>query len=77
MNATITSITGISDVSGSGAVTVASPTTPLNLGPISPGGSASGSITFNWPSTATRVTFTVNFVADGVAAKSSRITIFY
>ena len=53
-NATIASITAISDIAGSGTVTVASGT-PLDLGTINPKASATGTITFNWPSTATRV----------------------
>jgi hypothetical protein len=73
-NATISSITAIADVVGSGAVTVASGATPLNLGTINTGGSATGTVLFNWPSTATRVTFIVNFTADGGFTGSGRIT---
>jgi hypothetical protein len=75
-NATITSITAISDVVGSGAVTLASGT-PVNLGTINPGSSATGTVTLNWPSTATRVSFTVNFTADGGYTGSSKITTLY
>ncbi len=75
-NATITGITAITLVSGSGTVTVASGT-PVNLGTINPGASASTTVTFNWPSTAARVSFTVNFTADGGYSGSSRITTLY
>lgn len=46
-NTTITSITAISDVAGSGAVTVASGV-PVNLGTINSGSSATATVTFNW-----------------------------
>jgi hypothetical protein len=72
-NATIVSITGTSDVAGSGTVTMASGT-PADLGTIAPGASASGTVTFDWPATATRVKFTVNFTADGGYTGSSTIT---
>jgi hypothetical protein len=75
-NATITGLTGFSDVAGSGAVTVASGT-PLNLGTINPGASATGTVTLSWPSTATRVSFTVNFTADGGYTGSTKITTLY
>ena len=74
-NATISSITAITDVAGSGTVT-ASPT-PVNLGTINPGSSAMGTVTFAWPSTATRVSFTINFIADGGYSGSSKITTLY
>jgi hypothetical protein len=73
-NATIASITGISVLSGSGTVSVASGT-PQNLGTIhASGGANSTVVTFNWPSTATRATFTVNFTADGGYSGSATIT---
>jgi hypothetical protein len=50
--------------------------TPLNLGTIAPGASASGAVTFNWPASATRVKFTVNFTADGGYAGSTTVTTF-
>jgi WD40 repeat protein len=74
-NATITSITGITVLAGSGAVGVLTGT-PANLGAISSGNSASGAILFDWPSTATRVRFTVNFKADGGYSGSTVITSF-
>jgi hypothetical protein len=73
-NATITSITAIADVAGSGAVSVASGT-PVDFGTINQGSSATTTaIIFNWPMTATRVRFTVNFTADGGYSGSSTIT---
>jgi hypothetical protein len=75
-NATITSITAIADVNGSGTVSVASGL-PLSLGTINPGGSATGQLIFNWPTTALRVTFTVNFTADGGYSGSTKITALY
>jgi hypothetical protein len=75
-DATITGITAISDVAGSGAVSVASGT-PVDLGTINPGASGTATVTFNWPSTATRVSFTVNFTADGGYTGSTMITTLY
>jgi hypothetical protein len=75
-NATITSITSISDVAGSGSVTVASGT-PTDLGTIDPNSSATATVTFTWPLTAARVSFTVNFIADGGYTGSTRITTLY
>ncbi len=75
-NATITSITAISLVAGSGTVTVASGV-PVNFGTISHGTSSPATVTFNWPSTATRVSFTVNFTADGGYSGSTRVTTLY
>ena len=72
-NATITSITAVTDVAGSGAVTEISGA-PTDLGTIDPGSSALATVTFNWPSTATRVRFTVNFTADGSYSSSTTIT---
>jgi hypothetical protein len=72
-HATISSITAIADVAGSGAVSVASGT-PLVLGTIAPGTAGAGTVTFNWPATATRVRFTVNFTADGGYAGTTTIT---
>jgi hypothetical protein len=72
-NATITSITAITDVAGSGGVTVIS-AVPTDLGTINPTSSASATVTFSWPSTATRVSFTVNYTADGGYSGSTTIT---
>jgi sugar lactone lactonase YvrE len=72
-NATIASITAIADVAGSGTVTVASGT-PQDIGTIAAAASGSGTVIFNWPATATRVKFTVNFTADGGYAGSTTIT---
>ena len=72
-NATIANITAISDVAGSGAVTLASGA-PVNLGTIKAGSSGTATITFNWPASATRVRFTVNFTAGGGYTGSTTIT---
>jgi alpha-tubulin suppressor-like RCC1 family protein len=74
-NATITSITAISVLSGAGTVSVLSGT-PLDLGPIASGNTATGTILFSWPTTATRARFTVNFTADGGYSGLTTITLF-
>jgi len=72
-SATITSITGISVVTGSGSVSVASGV-PADLGNISQGGGARTTVVFNWPSTASKITYTVNFTASGGYSGSTVIT---
>jgi hypothetical protein len=74
-NATIAAITGITVLGGSGTVSVASGV-PVDLGTITTGGTASGTIVFSWPASATRVRFTVNFTADGGYSGSTTITSF-
>lgn len=74
-NATVTSIAGIADVAGSGSVSVTAGT-PVNIGTIGPTSTGSAAIAFNWPVTATRVTFRVNFTADGGYSGSSTIAAF-
>jgi hypothetical protein len=61
-NTEITSITA-RPVIGSGTVSVAG--LPLVLGTIPPGQAASQTIDVSWPSSATRVAFTVSFSANG------------
>ncbi len=74
--ASITAITNIATLSGSGAVSLASPL-PLNFGEIAAGGSATQPILFNWPASATRVQFTVQFTANGGAyTGSTTLTLF-
>jgi hypothetical protein len=74
-NAQIASITPITLTSGSGTISVASGT-GVDLGTIAAsGGQASTSVTFNWPSTATRATFTVNITADGGYSSSNTFTV--
>jgi hypothetical protein len=72
MNAEIDSITSIQVVSGSGAVSEAQPAATL-FGDLSPGQSATGTMLFTWPATATRVRMTVNFSANGGGYKNSTI----
>lgn len=74
-NATISSITNITVVTGSGTVSAISGV-PVNLGTIGVGNTATGSVVFNWPTTATRVRFTVNFTADNGYSGSTIITSF-
>jgi hypothetical protein len=63
-NAQISSITAITDVSGSGAVTLVSglpgPSPSVQL---APSGSVNVPLVFNWPTTATRVSITVRMTA--------------
>jgi hypothetical protein len=74
-NARIASVTPITVTSGSGAISVASGA-GLDLGTIAAGGGQiSTSVTFNWPSTATRATFVVNITADGGYSGSSTFTV--
>jgi len=72
-NATITSVSAVVLI-GTGAISVASGV-PVNLGGIAVGGSASSTMTLNWPATATRVTLTIGFTADGYSG-SSTTTVF-
>lgn len=72
-NATITGMTATT-VAGTGTVTVAS-MNPPDLGAINPSSSASTSVTLNWPATATRVSFVVNYTADGGYSGANTITI--
>lgn len=75
INTTMTSITNITTVTGSGTVTLAS-LLPWNMGTIVPGGSATLYVGFNWPLSALRVRFTVNYTADGGYSGSTTITTF-
>jgi alpha-tubulin suppressor-like RCC1 family protein len=74
-NATIASISAITVLGGSGTVTVLSGT-PADIGTIAPANSATATVLFSWPTTATRVRFTVNFTADGGYSGSTIITSF-
>jgi hypothetical protein len=72
-NATITSITAISVVLGSGSVSVASGI-PVDVGTIGTAAAANAAVVFNWPTTATKVKFTVNYTAGGGYSGSTTIT---
>jgi hypothetical protein len=75
-NVKITDITGIQVLTGSGLVSKVS-TFPMNVSPsIGTALSANATVIFNWPETAWRVRFTVNFTADGGYSGSSAITTF-
>jgi hypothetical protein len=63
LDATITGIVSINVLAGSGTVT-STLTTPLNLGNINPAGTANANLIFDWPTTATRIQFTVRFTAN-------------
>ncbi len=66
---------GATVTAGLGAISVASRTN-ADLGTIATGGGqASTSVTFNWPSTAARASFTVNVTADGGYSGSSTVTV--
>jgi hypothetical protein len=74
-NAQIVSVTPITVTSGSGTISVASGT-GADLGTIAAGGGQTPtSVTFNWPSTATRASFTVNVTADGGYSGSTTVTV--
>jgi hypothetical protein len=72
-SATITSISGISVVTGSGMVTVASGV-PVSLGNIPPSAGAKATVVFNWPASANKISYTVNFTAAGGYSGSTVIT---
>lgn len=76
VDASITGVVNILVTSGSGVVTTAT-VTPLALGTIAAGGQAATNLVFNWPSTATRVQFTVRFASNnGAYSGSTTITLF-
>jgi hypothetical protein len=70
IGAQIDSVTGIQVLSGSGTVTSLM-TGPIGVGDLLGGASATATVPFIWPSSATRVRLTVNFSAGGGAYKSS------
>ncbi|HEY1340490.1 MAG TPA: hypothetical protein VGF59_23420, partial [Bryobacteraceae bacterium] len=72
----VNSITGIIVLGGSGAVTIATPL-PIAFGDLTSGGFQDAQLMFNWPATATRVRFTVNFSANsGAYQGSNTLTLF-
>jgi hypothetical protein len=72
--AQIVSITNISVVTGSGAVTVAS-ALPAAIGDLAKGQSGSAGILFNWPSTAARVSMRITFGANsGTYTNATTVT---
>lgn len=74
--AEIVSVTGIKVTQGSGSVSLfLSP--PILLGAIGPNGSVNNRLLFNWPSTATRIQFTVTSTPDGgVTTASQTLNVF-
>jgi hypothetical protein len=74
--ANITGITNIRVVAGTGAVSIVTPM-PVSYGDLSSNTLATRTLTFVWPSTATRVSFTVQFTANGGAyVGSTTLTLF-
>ena len=72
--ARILSITGVRVLSGTGTVTPLLQT--VDVGNIAPGASATGSVKFDWPSTATRIQFTVNFGDSSGYRGSTTLSLF-
>ncbi len=72
--AQILSVTNVRVVSGTGTVTPVTQT--ANLGNIQPGASATGTLSFNWPATATRIQFTVNFGDASGYRGSTTVAVF-
>jgi hypothetical protein len=76
-DAVITGIDTVATMQGSGAVSVQFPQGGVPLGTIVPGQRAQTAVDFNWPTSATRVSFTVRYSANGGAYQGSNaITIF-
>lgn len=74
--ARITGIANIAVVAGNGSVSLVS-ALPVDYGDIAPGGLATQSLLFHWPSTATRVQFTVQLRANGGAySGATTLTLF-
>ncbi len=73
---TITGVSNIATMAGSGAVSLVS-ALPAAVGEIPAGGSAGHTLLFQWPSGATRVQFTVQFSANGgTYTGSTTLTLF-
>ena len=72
----VTSITGIQVLSGTGNVTLKT-ATPISIGDMAPNSTSSPfPLLFEWPSTAARVRFTVNFSANsGLYRGSTTLTV--
>jgi hypothetical protein len=76
-NAQITSITNITVTAGSGDVSIFGPSFPVLVGTLNPGDKLLTTLTFNWPASATRVSFRVNFSANnGNTTGSTTLTIY-
>lgn len=66
----LTGIDGFQTIAGTGAVQLQS-SGRIALGNLAPGGSASFTAQMSWPASATRVRFTVHFIANGGAYSGS------
>ncbi len=75
VDARITGISGIRVVSGSGTVAPAQAMSVI-FGGVAPGGSATASVLFDWPATATRVSFSVSYQAANAAPGIVTVTMF-
>lgn len=64
-DAVITAIDGFTVLAGSGAVSAPLPNGGVNVGTIGVRRSAQATVNFQWPATATRISFTVRFRANG------------
>jgi hypothetical protein len=75
-SAQIVSITNITVLGGTGAVTVAS-AMPATVGDLSQGQSGTTNVVFNWPATATRVSMRIAFGANsGGYSNATTVTMF-
>lgn len=76
-DAVITAIEGFQVPQGGGAVSVTLPPGGIAIGTILPRGKASAIVNFSWSPTATRVTFTVRYTANGgTYSGANTITLF-
>jgi hypothetical protein len=64
VDATITGVTNVSVMTGTGLVSHLSPL-PIRIGNIAAGGSANQNLVFDWPAGVTRISFTVQFTSNG------------
>ena len=73
-NVRITGVSGISVLSGTGAVALVNPT-PIAIGDLNPSSSATANLLFNWPASAQRVRMTINYALDNGTPGSMALTI--
>jgi hypothetical protein len=74
VNARITNVGFIGVQTGTGVVTPAT-ATPVLFGNIEAGKLSTQNLVFQWPSTATRVSITFTFTADGVAEQKMTLSL--
>jgi hypothetical protein len=73
-NVRITGVSGISVLSGTGAVALLSPT-PIAIGDLNPSASATANLLFSWPASAQRIRMTINYALDNGTPGSMALTI--